>query len=238
MHACTSTVHPSDISAVTVLPVATGMALTLSLLALKTSRPSAKYVLWSRIDQKTCLKCILTAGLIPVVVPLELNGDQLCTNLPTLEREIESRGADSILCVLSTTSCFAPRAPDNVEAIARLCARLEIPHIINNAYGVQSADICAEVSRAWRRGRVDAVVQSTDKNFLVPVGGAVIAAGPNKSTLVNAVNASYPGGACVHLAHPGCPHNAALAGRQRVAGAAAGERGPLSLPERQNASGG
>ncbi|CAI5490144.1 unnamed protein product [Closterium sp. Naga37s-1] len=183
-----------DISAVTVLPVATGMALTLSLLALKASRPAAQYVLWSRIDQKTCLKCIVTAGLTPVVVPLRQDGDQLCTDLAAMEREINSRGADSILCVLSTTSCFAPRAPDHVESIARLCARLSIPHVINNAYGVQSAAISAAITRAWRRGRVDAVVQSTDKNFLVPVGGAVVAAGPGRSTLVNAVNASYPGG--------------------------------------------
>ncbi|CAI7858154.1 unnamed protein product, partial [Closterium sp. NIES-54] len=186
-----------DISAATVLPVATGMALTLTLLALKASRPAAQYVLWSRIDQKTCLKCILTAGLSPVVVPLHKQGDQLWTDLAAMEQGIHSRGADSILCVLSTTSCFAPRAPDNVEAIARLCHRLSIPHVINNAYGVQSAAISAAITRAWRRGRVDAVVQSTDKNFLVPVGGAVVAGGPGRSTLVNAVNASYPGRASI-----------------------------------------
>ncbi|CAI5472590.1 unnamed protein product [Closterium sp. Yama58-4] len=154
------------------LPVATGMALTLSPLALKASRPAAQYVLWSRIDQKTCLKCILTARLTPLVVPLRQEGDQLCTDLAAMEGEIHNRGAESILCVLSTTSCFAPRAPDNVEAIARLCHRLSIPHVINNAYGVQSTAISAAVTRAWRRGRVDAVVQSTDKNFLVPGRGA------------------------------------------------------------------
>ncbi len=32
------------------------------------------------------------------------------------------------------------------------------------------------LSAACRRGRVDAIVQSTDKNFMVPVGGAVVAA--------------------------------------------------------------
>ena len=35
---------------------------------------------------------------------------------------------------------------------------------------------------------MDAVVQSTDKNFLVPVGGAVIAAGKKDASLVDAVN--------------------------------------------------
>lgn len=45
-----------------------------------------------------------------------------------------------------------------------------------------------QVTAAWRRGRVDAVVQSTDKNFLVPVGGAVVAAGRRRPGLVAAVN--------------------------------------------------
>lgn len=44
------------LGAVTVLPLATGMALTLVLLALRAQRPGAQWVVWSRIDQKTCLK--------------------------------------------------------------------------------------------------------------------------------------------------------------------------------------
>lgn len=35
---------------------------------------------------------------------------------------------------------------------------------------------------------MDAVVQSTDKNFMVPVGGAVVAAGRRRPGLVAAVN--------------------------------------------------
>lgn len=62
-----------------------------------------------------------------------------------------------------------------VEAVARLCAAHGIPHVVNNAYGVQSASICSRICRACRVGRVDVLVQSTDKNFLVPVGGAVAA---------------------------------------------------------------
>jgi len=45
-----------------------------------------------------------------------------------------------------------------------------------------------QVTAAWRKGRVDAVVQSTDKNFMVPVGGAVIAASKQNTSLVDAVN--------------------------------------------------
>ena len=44
------------------LPVATGMSLVMTLLTLKQQRPGAKYVIWPRIDQKSCFKCILTAG--------------------------------------------------------------------------------------------------------------------------------------------------------------------------------
>ena len=45
------------------VPVATGMALVLSMLAMKERNRQAKYVIWPRIDQKSCFKSILTAGL-------------------------------------------------------------------------------------------------------------------------------------------------------------------------------
>lgn len=44
------------------VPMATGMSLVLCMLTLKQERPGAKFVLWSRIDQKSCFKCIITAG--------------------------------------------------------------------------------------------------------------------------------------------------------------------------------
>lgn len=58
---------------------------------------------------------------------------------------------------------------------------------------MQAQQICHLITSAWRKGRVDAVVQSTDKNFMVPVGGAIVAAGPGKSQVIDAVNAAYPG---------------------------------------------
>ena len=68
-----------------------------------------------------------------------------------------------------------------------------IGHVINNAYGVQSAALCKAISAAGRRGRLDAFVQSTDKNFMVPVGGAIIAAPSSRPGLVEAVSKAYPG---------------------------------------------
>jgi len=45
-----------------VLPLATGMSLVMVLLTLRQSRPNGKYVIWPRIDQKSCFKSMITAG--------------------------------------------------------------------------------------------------------------------------------------------------------------------------------
>ena len=51
-------------------------------------------------------------GFEPVVVENTLEGDELRTDLEAVEHKIEELGAENILCVHSTTSCFAPRVPD------------------------------------------------------------------------------------------------------------------------------
>lgn len=73
-------------------------------------------VLWPRIDQKSCLKAILTAGLTPIPLPLAQDGDELRTDVEGLRAQLEELGGPRrVLCVLSTTSCFAPRVPDAVS---------------------------------------------------------------------------------------------------------------------------
>lgn len=242
----------SEAKAAVVVPVATGMSLALTMLALRAQRPRATRVVWSRIDQKACFKSILTAALQPHVVELrrapqrgdaefddalaardtftnddtndvadadrpvstsrqrakqrkrrnaaiqrahdvEHNVDALCTDVDAIERAIVdgADGADGVLCVLTTTSCFAPRVPDDVVAVARVCARLGVPHVINNAYGLQTRRACAAIARACRVGRVDAIVQSTDKNLLVPVGGAIVMS-PN-AAFVDEIAQTYAG---------------------------------------------
>jgi O-phospho-L-seryl-tRNASec:L-selenocysteinyl-tRNA synthase len=57
-----------DVADAIILPLATGMTLTLCLQTIKSTRMQAKYVLWPRIDQKTCLKCIITANLTPIAI--------------------------------------------------------------------------------------------------------------------------------------------------------------------------
>ena len=41
-----------------------------------------------------------------------LEGDELRTDIKSLEAKILELGAENIVCIMSTTSCFAPRAPD------------------------------------------------------------------------------------------------------------------------------
>lgn len=197
------------------LPLATGMTLTLVLLAIKQQRGGndqntpkhASRVIWCRLDQKTCVKAVMSAGLILDVVPGKINGDELVTDVDAIRSSImdaEKGGPESVCCIVTSTSCFAPRSCDDVVSVAKLCAELDVGHVINNAYGIQSSQICKNITKAMRRGRVDAVVQSTDKNFLVPVGGAVVVSPKSeanchtcKPSLTDAVAKSYPGRASI-----------------------------------------
>ncbi|XP_066926696.1 O-phosphoseryl-tRNA(Sec) selenium transferase-like [Clytia hemisphaerica] len=182
----------SSIKSCLVCPVATGMALVLSMITLKEKRPEAKYVIWSRIDQKSCFKSILTAGLEPIIIENILNeGDYLSTDVDSIRTTIERIGSQHIACVLTTTSCFAPRVPDRLEEIALVCKDLDVPHVVNNAYGIQASKCMHLLQQANRVGRVDVFVQSTDKNFMVPVGGSIIA-GFDKQ-LIQDIGKMYPG---------------------------------------------
>jgi O-phospho-L-seryl-tRNASec:L-selenocysteinyl-tRNA synthase len=66
-----------------------------------------------------------------------------------------------------------------------------IVHIIINAYGVQSPEWMKLIRSAIDAGRVDAIIQSTDKNFLTPVGGALIAS-PIKGNITK-ISQTYAG---------------------------------------------
>ncbi|CAM9343307.1 unnamed protein product, partial [Phaeothamnion confervicola] len=218
------------VKACLVLPTSTGMSLALVLSALRRQRPNARRVLWPRMDQKSCLKAIVTAGFEPIIVPNRRDGDAVVTDVDALRRLLfldngndesgsgggddthggDSGGggssnsggsssgdsssgstADDILCVITTASCFAPRLPDCVDQVAALCHAAGMPHVINNAYGLQCAATTKRIERAAAVGRVDAVVQSTDKNFLVPVGGSIIC-GYDRAFLEE-IGQTYPG---------------------------------------------
>ena len=51
-------------------------------------------------------------GFEAVVVENKLEEDELRTDVEAIEEKIKSLGADSVLCIMTTTSCFAPRVYD------------------------------------------------------------------------------------------------------------------------------
>ena len=171
-----------------VVPVCTGMSMFLCLSSLRNERPKSKYVVWCRCDQKSAIKAVHLCGLELVVINGVMKGEAIVTNLEEIRAKIESLGAENICCILSTTSCFAPRVCDDIEEISRICKEKDVAHLINNAYGVQSRDIMKKISRSTRVGRVDGYVQSTDKNWCIPVGGGVIA-----GRIAPLANAQYSG---------------------------------------------
>ncbi len=151
------------------LPLCTGMSMSLVLSSFRSEDTQKNIVLWSRIDQKSCFKAISAAGFKCVIVPTKMQGDAVVTDMEAMQVAIQQHES-RILAVITTTSCFAPRVPDSVDLVAKLCAEKEIPHLINNAYGLQCTLTCKLINRACVVGRVDAIVCSMDKNFLVPVG--------------------------------------------------------------------
>lgn len=75
-------------------------------------------------------------------------GDAIVTDVAAVETAVERNGgADKVLCVVTTTSCFAPRLPDKVDEVARICSSTGIGHVINNAYGVQCSRTCRLINR-------------------------------------------------------------------------------------------
>ena len=177
---------------VVVLPIATGMSIMMGMIAVSQmhSDPNRKNVIWSRIDQKSCIKAMTSDPNLTVHVVEQIpDGEGLITDVDGILSLIHSLGGPkSIHSIVLTTSTFAPRSPDNVPAVSKICKDLDIPLIVNNAYGLQCSKCCHLISDSLRNGRVDLVVQSTDKNFLVPVGGSILF-----GTLAEKVNKIYPG---------------------------------------------
>lgn len=54
----------------------------------------------------------LNVGFEPVIIENVLEGDELRTDISRIELVINELGPDAILCIMTTTSCFAPRGPD------------------------------------------------------------------------------------------------------------------------------
>ena len=74
---------------------------------------------------------------------------------------------------MTTSSCFAPRVFDSLEGVSAICKTHDVYHLLNNAYGLQCSKIANSIKESFKI-KLDCVVQSTDKNFMVPVGGSIL----------------------------------------------------------------
>lgn len=165
-----------NIKAAIISPVATGMSLALALSAFKPEwekgEPLKKRkVLLPRLDHNSILKSIDFLGLEPKIIEGTLFGDAVRIPIEDIKQSLD----EECYAVLSFTSFFPPRETDDIKAISKFAQKNDLVHIVINAYGVQSLEWMKLIRSAIDAGRVDAIIQSTDKNFLTPVGGALIA---------------------------------------------------------------
>ncbi|MFX1574047.1 MAG: O-phosphoseryl-tRNA(Sec) selenium transferase [Promethearchaeota archaeon] len=175
-----------------VVPLCTGMSLSLTLGALRPDGEdkhlnSKRTVLVPQIDHKSLLKSIDLMGFKTKIVKGKIFGDSV--RIPT--EDIENNIDDDCYAIVSITSFFPPREPDNIKEISKLAQEKNLKHIVINAYGVQSPEWMKLIRSAIDTGRVDAIIQSTDKNFLTPVGGALIAS-PIKENITK-ISQTYAG---------------------------------------------
>jgi O-phospho-L-seryl-tRNASec:L-selenocysteinyl-tRNA synthase len=135
---------------------------------------------------------MITANLQPVIIEPVLDSNyELTTDLEEIEKQINILGPDNILSIFSTTSCFAPRGYDKIIEISKLCKKYNLFHLTNNAYGIYCTKIVDMLNQSVKAGKVDIIVSSTDKNFMVPVGGSLIYS-PN-SQITEKIKNNYPG---------------------------------------------
>ena len=159
-----------NLASTCVLPLATGMALGLTA-AVAREETKKKGVVYPQVDHSSPLKGLELVWMKVKMVEAEISGDAVNVSPEKVAETIDEDTA----AIISTTTFFPPREPDDVKAISKLAKDEDVFHIINNAYGVQSRKIMRLVHGAIDGGRVDAVVQSSDKNFLTPVGGSIVA---------------------------------------------------------------
>ena len=175
-----------NIKSAIVIPLSTGMSIGLSLVPIR-KKVNQRVVLCPRIDHTSPVKGLELAGFTPRIIESRLEGDAVQVNPEDIAQNIDKE----TVAILSTTTFFPPRESDNIKEIAKIAQDHGLYHIINNAYGVQSRKIMKQIHGAIDAGRVDAIIQSTDKNFLTPIGGTIIAS-PSES-FVQEISQCYAG---------------------------------------------
>ncbi|MBY8988432.1 MAG: O-phosphoseryl-tRNA(Sec) selenium transferase [Candidatus Lokiarchaeota archaeon] len=159
-----------------VVPLCTGMSLALCLGALKPdwnnqNLASKRTVIVPQIDHNALIKAFDLIGVKRKVVKGKKFGDAVRIPIEDIEESLD----DDCFAIISLTSFFPPREHDDIKEISKFAKKHDLVHIVINAYGVQSPEWMKLIRIGIDAGRIDAIIQSTDKNVLTPVGGAIIA---------------------------------------------------------------
>ncbi len=188
-----------NVKAALTIPFGTGMSIGMAIRGAlnyyKIDFHEKPIILMTQIDHKSPRKGIEYIGGIIEIIPGRYGENYYAkegvfTNIEEI-KEIFQTNSNKISAIVSSTCFFAPRVPDNIKEIAKFAKENQIIHIINNAYGLQTPTLLKIIRQSIDAGRVDAIIQSTDKNFLTPVGGAVITS-PNPD-LIDAISKCYAG---------------------------------------------
>ncbi len=182
----------SNIKKAIVVPQCTGMSLALCLGALrpnwdKKNLINKRTVIVPQIDHKSLIKAINLMGMRIKTVEGKIFGDAVRIPIEDIEASLDS----DCFAVISLTSFFPPREHDNIKEISKFAKKNDLVHIIINAYGVQSPEWMKLIRVGIDAGRIDAIIQSTDKNVLTPVGGAIIAS-PSEE-IITKISQAYAG---------------------------------------------
>jgi O-phospho-L-seryl-tRNASec:L-selenocysteinyl-tRNA synthase len=175
-----------------VVPICTGMSLALCLGALRPDWNSnqmlnKRTVLVPQIDHNALIKAFDLVGVKRKVVKGKKFGDAVRIPIEDIEASLDN----DCFAIISLTSFFPPREHDNIKEISKFAKKHDLVHIVINAYGVQSPEWMKLIRIGIDAGRIDAIIQSTDKNVLTPVGGAIIAS-PSED-IITKISQAYAG---------------------------------------------
>ena len=174
------------------MPLCTGMSLALCIGALRPNwnnlnLPDKRTVLVPQIDHKSLIKGLDLMGVKRKTIEGKLFGDAVRVPIEDIKSNLDK----DCFAVISVTSFFPPREFDNIKEISKFAKENDLVHVVINAYGVQSPEWMELIRSGIDAGKVDAIIQSTDKNVLAPVGGAIIAS-PNKE-IITKISQAYAG---------------------------------------------
>ncbi|MHA1611136.1 MAG: O-phosphoseryl-tRNA(Sec) selenium transferase [Promethearchaeota archaeon] len=188
-----------NLKAALTVPMGTGMSIALALRGCFNHYGVDLHknpdILMTQVDHNSPRKGIEFIGGQIQIIPGKFGKNHFAeegvfVDMEELNRVYEAN-RDSVSAIVTNSAFFAPRVPDDLKSIAKFAKEHNLIHVINNAYGIQSKELSTLIRKAIDAGRVDAIIQSTDKCFLTPVGGAVITS--PKEEIITSISQAYAG---------------------------------------------